>query len=381
MKIRKSCEIFIYLIGLSLFLMSMASCNKNEGKGAGISILPNQEFFVVPKEESNEEDKRIDSEEETKGVKVDNPFELTQKRKIDLIWVVDNSTSMSSHQKNLKENARYFFNLFKSYKYDFRIAVITTDMYKSERRQDFRDRTGTVFHTAYKNIPFITLNTPKLEKIFMENIMVSTNLSNDERGMESLMAVLETKEGQGFLRDDAFLSLIFVSDEDDGSLRLGGDSNFTQKEKSQIYLDHYLPLLKEIKGSREDSKPQGVSISAIVVNGKECKNELNNGVGIGFLYMDLVKATSGVVNSLCNKTFDKVMKESAQSIVSRSLYFKLKRNPDPSTLAVFIDGVQKARGIDWVYNVDENSVFFHPQAIPDVGAEVQINYIPIDIAL
>ncbi|MBC7457098.1 MAG: hypothetical protein H7235_02385, partial [Bdellovibrionaceae bacterium] len=50
-------------------------------------------------------------------------------RKLDVLFVVDNSGSMSSSQSNLAANFPSFINYFKTKGYDFRLAVTTTDAY------------------------------------------------------------------------------------------------------------------------------------------------------------------------------------------------------------------------------------------------------------
>ena len=199
--------------------------------------------------------------------------------------------------------------------------------------------------------------------------------------MKSLMVALATPEGQSFLREDAFLSVIFISDEEDGSLGLKGDKSLTQEEKSQRYLAHYLPLLKKIKGSQKDPHVQGVSISAIVIRDEECKKALTGLVEIGSLYIDIAQATSGISHSLCHSNFNEIMEDSARIIVSQTRYFKLKRIPEPNSLQISVNGVIKTQGEEWEYDTEKNSIFFHHHANPSVGDRVAIDYTPTHLIL
>ena len=378
-KIKISGNPFICLIAFLFFLMFASFCSQKERTGReGLSILPDKEEFIIKEKEKNGSS---DSRGNKKIPGVKDPFKLIQNKKIDFIWVLDNSTSMSSHQENLKNSAQYFFRLLESYNYDFRIAVITTDLYETKRLKYFRQRAGTIFHTQYKGIPFLTSDTPNLQELFTQNIMVSTRHSNDERGMESLMVALETAEGKSFLREDAFLSVIFISDEEDGSLGLKGNKDLSPEEKSQRYLAHYLPLLKEIKGSREDPQVQGVSISSVVIMNKECKNTLKGYVEIGSLYIDIAKATSGISHSLCHNSFDDIMEDSARIVVSQTRYFKLKRIPEASSLQVSINGIIKTQEEEWKYDREKNSIFFLHHITPSKGDRVTIDYTPTNLIL
>jgi hypothetical protein len=56
-----------------------------------------------------------------------------QPRKLDVLFVVDNSGSMSSSQTNLANNFSSFIDRFISKGYDFKIAVSTTDAFYGEQ--------------------------------------------------------------------------------------------------------------------------------------------------------------------------------------------------------------------------------------------------------
>src|SRR6476661_1030667 len=51
--------------------------------------------------------------------------------KIDVLWVVDNSGSMAPRQQNLARNFSSFIDVFTKNSINFRIAVTTTDIFKS----------------------------------------------------------------------------------------------------------------------------------------------------------------------------------------------------------------------------------------------------------
>src|SRR5580698_5135226 len=50
---------------------------------------------------------------------------------LDILWVVDNSSSMSPLQANMTSNFNSFISTFQSKGYDFRMTVTTTDAYKA----------------------------------------------------------------------------------------------------------------------------------------------------------------------------------------------------------------------------------------------------------
>ncbi len=58
-----------------------------------------------------------------------NPNDHSENEKLDILWVIDDSSSMESHQTNLKENIRHFFHAFDSEpNVDFRMGMVTTGL-------------------------------------------------------------------------------------------------------------------------------------------------------------------------------------------------------------------------------------------------------------
>ena len=54
-------------------------------------------------------------------------------RKLDVLFVVDNSGSMKASQSALAQNFPIFINYFKTKGYDFKIAITTTDAYYGDQ--------------------------------------------------------------------------------------------------------------------------------------------------------------------------------------------------------------------------------------------------------
>ena len=55
----------------------------------------------------------------------------TSNGQMDVLWVVDNSPSMSPLQNNMTANFNSFMSSFQSKGFDFRMSVTTTDAYRS----------------------------------------------------------------------------------------------------------------------------------------------------------------------------------------------------------------------------------------------------------
>ena len=336
--------------------------------------------------------------------KTDTFFQI-KKEPVDFIWVVDNSNSMQSHQEKLKQNFMSFFREFKNYDYDFQMGVITTDAYVHLHHLSFYPSLLTqlgisndkealqyihenklLFRSGPGKKAILTQETPQLQDRFMENIMVGTQGFANEKGMESLLAILNSPQGSSFLRPDAHLGIIVISDEEDSSLkeypqRRENDYVF-KKGEVQAYVKHFIEALTDIKGSQD-----AFSISAVITDTEECRNKLiqdYNGItkiNIGSLYRELALKSSGAVQSLCDSDFKRVMKKTAHFIMSLSHYLVLSRDPDPSTLQVFVNGTERKQGKEWFYKSSKKAIFFYPEFIPQSEDRIDIIYMPATLKI
>ncbi len=143
-------------------------------------------------------------------------------RKLDVLFVVDNSGSMSSSQTALAANFPAFINHFKNKGYDFRIAITTTDAYYGDQFVGSGCSLCNIGQTKFRSsttpaVYVMDNNTPDLESVFSTNVQVGITGSGDERGFSSMKAALNSSLNAGFHRQDAYLSVIMVTDEEEFS--------------------------------------------------------------------------------------------------------------------------------------------------------------------
>jgi len=135
------------------------------------------------------------------GTQTDN-FSQGGESKADILFVVDNSCSMGDEQEALGTNAGLFIQNLLDSGVDFQIAVVTTD--------------STVLRGG-----IMTNDTSGIAVALEEAIVAGTAGYPYEMGQEYAKLSLEpggTLEALGpFQREDAFLSVIVVSDEEDAS--------------------------------------------------------------------------------------------------------------------------------------------------------------------
>ncbi|MCB9654597.1 MAG: VWA domain-containing protein [Deltaproteobacteria bacterium] len=164
----------------------------------------------------------------------------------DILFVVDNSGSMADEQENLALNFDAFIrNIAGSG--DYQIAVVTTDQDEgSKEKAGVRTHQFTaqnppaewtsddsttacgpieIEHACFRGpnaslrIVSSSMSSDEQKTVFADNVRVGSCGSGTEQGLAAMLAALEKSSGcnSGFLRDEANLVVIFVSDENDSS--------------------------------------------------------------------------------------------------------------------------------------------------------------------
>ncbi len=333
-------------------------------------------------------------------------------RKLDILWVVDNSGSMSSSQSNLTASFSNFISRFQTLNYDFHMAVTSTDAWRTAyvANQTSKDilkslRVGPINFTttpyswiANSGTRVMDRTTSNLSNVFITNATQGILGSGDERAFSSFQEVLSNTVNSDFRRADAVLAIIIVSDEDDFSANtsafVAGDydaeldadpvtlvDTSSPTDLFHLYNDPRLLSVNSYKTFLDGLAGAGnYSVNMIGVLDTQCKASLNSSFGgrrIGRRYIQLADLTNGVKASLCDN-FGQSLELISDSIISLTSTFKLGRAPVVSTIKVNVNGVEVVQDAvnGWSYNATDWSVTFHGTAVPAEGATVQIFYTP-----
>ncbi len=297
-------------------------------------------------------------------------------RKIDVLFVVDNSGSMQTSQTNLANNFPSFINYFKSKGYDFRIAVTTTDAYYGEQFVNSGCSLCNIGQTQFRGNPkFIDNNTPNLESTFGANVKVGTTGSGDERAFSSFKAALGSSLNTGFHRSDAFLSVIVISDEEDFS-----HDDINQNESYTQPTLHPVSMYKSFLQTFTKGQPTtDFSFSTISVIDEACRASLGGVTKIATRYMELAATTGGTKNSLCN-SFATVLDNISASIAAQTqAEFQLNTKPVVASIRVIIDGVLVPQSVTngWSYDSVTNKIKINGSTYqPNSGSSITINFDP-----
>ena len=288
-------------------------------------------------------------------------FEQAAEPMVDVLWVVDDSGSMSEEQNNLAANFGEFIRYAtQELNVDFHIAVTTT----------LADGDMAGVYNACEDPRFLTRDTPDLQSKFRCNVRVSRSRRPARDGSDSREAGLEAAreflsrprliEGglnEGFLRDEAKLYIIAVSDEEDQSRGPVG-----------LYED----VFRQIKGIGNRDL---ISFSAITGLGRNQGCEAQR----GSRYMELAANLGGVTQDICAGNWRASMRALGLDTFAYRTSFALSRRPRAETIQVRVGGRAIGRGQQggqdgWVYNRADNSVVFNPTAVPARGTQIEIEY-------
>jgi hypothetical protein len=315
------------------------------------------------------------------GVRVDTYTQVTV-GKVDVLFVIDNSQSTEDKQENLARNFKGFFDFLQSAQVDYHIAVTTTDV----TTPNTPGTQGRLFGTP----EVITPATPNPVEAFQANARVGTKGSGYEAGLDAARRTLELKP-QGFLRPDAYLFIIFVSDDEDHSEP--GVPRF------------FYRFFEQQKGKGNEGM---VSAGAIVGDAPGgCFTPSGGQARAAVRYKEVVELVGGRVGSICSEQFDVILRELGVDAVGLKRKWPLSRIPDTATIQVtvrypcgtnevLLDAVCSARESacsggtgtvsctvkpasetnpdGWTYEPSTSTLVFKGLSLPPKGSEIDVQY-------
>ena len=270
------------------------------------------------------------------GTQVDT-FSQGGESKTDILFVIDNSCSMSDEQEGLADNADLFVDNLLASGVDFQIAVITTD--------DTHVREGIIDN-----------DTPSIYNTLKTAIVAGIGGNIFEKGQEMAMDALGPTgvlaASKGFQREDAFLSVIIVSDEDDMS------------ELTDVEYFDFFSALKDPESFALHSVVDTVD-PALATDG-DCH------AFFGERYVKQSAALGGASLNICEEDWGDFMAILAEASFNPNLFFPLSKEPYNSNVTVMVDGIVITTG--WSYDAVSNTVEFEIEYAPGEDELVQIIY-------
>lgn len=283
---------------------------------------------------------------------------VTYNNKVDIILMVDNSSSMLQYQNKFSSEVPSMIGHLNRLNLDYHIAVVTSDM-----------RSGGNGGRFVGSPRFLSKSTPNLVSTLQSRVTVGQNGSDLERGLESLKTVLQPRylqgEGAGFFRDDALLAMIVLTNEDDYS----ADSVNTLKQ----YFDSIKPPVTNV------GKSWILNFIGVVTIDGQCRTTADFKEA-GLRYMELADHSGGIKESICESSLGGAVSNVRARIVEILSEYKLPRRPVVDSIQVTINGktVAKDPVNGWSYSSEANSVRFHGTAQPGATDVIKVNYTPAE---
>ena len=272
----------------------------------------------------------------------------------DILFVIDNSCSMSEEQAALGNNFGNFIGTLTQQNIDFQIGVTTTDVDSSGEQGRLVEPSG---------VRIVRPSTPNAASVLAANVQLGTNGSYSEKGLEAAYLALSdpliNTHNAGFVRTGASLAVIVLSDEEDSSSRP-------------------LPFYESFFGSLKG--PSGrFAFHAIVGTRQPNCSGPGGRADYGARYIQVAQNSGGLVDSICNTTWGPTLDSLAAGGFGRQRQFVLSSAPVASTIAVLVDGVTvpsvSSGGTQhWSYSQSTNSVDFGAGAIPAASATIDVEY-------
>lgn len=273
----------------------------------------------------------------------------------DVLLVVDNSSTMTEEQPRLGAASRILVDEAEARGVDFHIGVTSTGLTPAPAGGcpggADGGEAGRLVPVDESRPRLLTPATPDVRGVLAQNTQVGI-CHELEQGMEAMRRALSeplrSGENAGFLRNEAKLGVIFVSDEDDHSGFAPGD---------------YLAFLLGLKGEG------GARAYAIVDVGSGCLE----GAGRAERLIELVQGTHGIVESICAADWSSAMAAIADDLFTFRTAFSLASVPNGEGIVVVVDG-SEADPSTYRYDPGSNSVSFLPGNTPPPGTRIEVRY-------
>jgi hypothetical protein len=272
---------------------------------------------------------------------------------VDILLVIDSSGSMRPYQQKLSENFQGFLTYFVADYIDYHIGAVSTDIESSAAGQ----LVG----------PVITAETVDAAEAFADLVRVGAQGSANETGLEAarlaLTEPLVSSSNAGFLREEANLSIIFVSDEEDAS---------------PLPVNEYINRFFAIKGQRSRSVFNASALC--VVDFTSCEDITTYGEE-SERYPDIATQTHGIVGDICADDFAPIVNELSLNMSKMEDTFFLSSLPDLASMRVSVNDVEiPCDAGEWTYQLVEKdgealpAIVFLPSTMPLANSQIAVRY-------
>ncbi len=261
---------------------------------------------------------------------------------VDVLLVVDRSVSMNVELGELDTFLPQWISTLKTTSTQFEIGVISADA---------GDGRGQLIGS-----PVSSEAVDPVRDLSEKLDLLATETDFDNTSFEA--ARLSMLHHRGWLREDAALSIVFLSDRDDQSAEPVG---------------FYAEALRTAKADVRQ-----IVVNAIVLDGSSrCLDQPP-----ADRYLEMIGSFNGTTSAICDVDAYQPLWWRPFSSFGLPHEFKLDRTPRPETLTVRVDGVLEppvdSRGREiWRHDRWSNVVTFSLEDAPRAGSLINFEYVPV----
>ncbi|MCK5688087.1 choice-of-anchor D domain-containing protein, partial [Myxococcota bacterium] len=328
-------------------------CASAEGVHTGsveiISTDDNEEYFTVPLTGTGTLDNLGHDD-----------FQQPERPKVDVLWSVDDSGSMSDEQDNLANNFGSFIDTALSLDTDYHIGVVMTEVES--------DEAGHLYACSGNPLWISDLQSASVQRTqFRCNVKTSDSdrphSDSKEAALQAARMTLDYPNvdgfNAGFYREDATLYVILVTDEADQS-----------DGTAQLYVDYF----QNLKGL---GNPDLLNISAITGPPPDgCDTAEANDKGY-----EAVNLVGGQFRSICTADWSDLVASLGLDVFNARAQFPLSRPATPDSISVQVcddDGagnpVNCHSETNWSFNTDVNAITFDDGHVPGASDHIIVDF-------
>ena len=262
---------------------------------------------------------------------VDSFVQVSELDGVDIFWVIDPSQSMYDDQPRIIAGIQHMMSNLPAI--GWRLMIISSDYRFASHL------------TVFPIVPGDTLQD--IEYMYNANVN-----GQYEAGFDAVIEYIDFNiYANTWLRNDAALLMVFVSDENDQSrVHVNDEYEFISwalTKRSNVYLASIVNL------------PSNISV---------CTSNISI-PNIGTRYINATNYFSGNILDICSNDWSNGVSQAAVQVVPFE-WIDLTHTPlDPNWIFVYING---SLSYDWTYNANENRIYF--TVIPPSNAQVQVAY-------
>ncbi|MEC9282948.1 MAG: hypothetical protein VX642_09560 [Bdellovibrionota bacterium] len=277
-------------------------------------------------------------------------------KKVDIVVVIDNSSSMDKEQKEIGKRFGNFIDSLAGL--DWRLGIITTNAdndgpHSGGRLQNFANNMNR------DPIYYLDSSVRGYDEYFKRTIRRRESGNDTEEGIKSIRKFLNREDSQ-ILRDHSNFATIIISDEDERSR----GTNLRDENKPE-------KLIKAISDKYEGKKVY--SNHSVVYRPGDDRCARRGGKYEANVYAELTQLTDGILADICSDDYSSQLADIGDRIQETAFSLALQcepRDTDGDAKPNLVVNLSPSQDVQ--YEVKKNKVFFTPY--PEEGTKMHLVY-------